>query len=185
MTSSCFSKEKFAETYKGNMMPLNASKMSVRTPFAKPLPPPSRRMPERPKTKRRKHVIEKDGEYKKLSWEKQSHLNLLNGGTYEGCLEDEVYHVLNEQQLDVEVLDEEVPEVEQVSPIPEQLSPMPQVAIVPETKDEGIADTPLSQRLLRTRRPLKRITLIQTGKKVVGKMVVGPGCSRLDPVSLE
>nr|KAJ0213062.1 hypothetical protein LSAT_V11C400179330 [Lactuca sativa] len=229
LISSWFSKEKFAETYKGNMMSLNGSKMWAKTPFAKPLPPSSRRMPERPKTKRRKHVTEKlrrkgitkepariqaspnlqrrrkkgrpvtrDETIKK----QQHHLKeneSANGwkskgkakasqpikGMNEGYLEDEVYHVLKEQQLDVEILAEEVLEVEQVPPVPEQLPPIPQVDIVLETEDEGIADIPPSQRLLRTKRPSERIALIQTGKKVVGKKVVGPGCSRLDPVSLE
>nr|KAJ0207769.1 hypothetical protein LSAT_V11C500254770 [Lactuca sativa] len=66
LISSWFSKEKFAETYKGNIRPLNGSRMWARTPYAKPLPPPARRMPGRPKTRRRKHITEKDGEYRKL-----------------------------------------------------------------------------------------------------------------------
>nr|KAJ0204703.1 hypothetical protein LSAT_V11C500278220 [Lactuca sativa] len=37
------------------------------TPYAKPLPPPARRMPGRPKTRRRKHVTKKDGEYRKIN----------------------------------------------------------------------------------------------------------------------
>ncbi|CAH1452953.1 unnamed protein product [Lactuca virosa] len=118
-----------------------------------------------------------------------------------GYSEDEVYHVLYEQHLDVEVLaevppileplHEEVPEVEQVQPVPEevpqvgQVPPVPQVDIVLETEDEGIVETPPSQRLMRTRSPSERITKIQIGMKAAGKKVVGPGRSRLDPVSLE
>ncbi|CAH1413266.1 unnamed protein product [Lactuca virosa] len=277
LTSSWFSKEKFVETYKGNIRPLNGSKMWARTPYAKPLPSPARRMPGRPKTRRRKHVTEKNGEYRKIKsvggtkicqncWEewhnkrtcknptkpqtpkekkrkgrpvtrdvamkkttastsqksqnsqhtqemdgqmdgqarcnsqkrvKQRHLNLLKGYMKllaSGYSEDEVYHVLYEQDLDVEVLaevppvletvHEEVPEVEE-DPEVEQVPHVAQVDIVPETEDEGIAETPPSQRLMRTRRPSERITKIQTGMKAVGKKVAGPGRSRLDPVSLE
>ncbi|KAL4571792.1 hypothetical protein LXL04_018557 [Taraxacum kok-saghyz] len=66
MISPWFSKGKFAETYTGNIRPLNGSRMWAKSPYSKPLPPPARRMPGRPKTKRRRHVTENDGEYKKL-----------------------------------------------------------------------------------------------------------------------
>ncbi|KAL4581763.1 hypothetical protein LXL04_006291 [Taraxacum kok-saghyz] len=66
LISSWFNKKKFAETYRGNIKPLNGSKMWPRTPYTKPLPPPYRRMPGRPKTRRRKHVTEDDSEYKKV-----------------------------------------------------------------------------------------------------------------------
>ncbi|KAL4581754.1 hypothetical protein LXL04_006282 [Taraxacum kok-saghyz] len=66
MISPWFSKGKFAETYTGNIRPLNGSRMWAKSPYSKPLPPPARRMPGRPKTKRRRHVIENDGEYKQL-----------------------------------------------------------------------------------------------------------------------
>ena len=66
MICDWFSKAKFADTYRGNIRPLNGSRMWARTPYAKPLPPPARRMPGRPKTNRMKHVIEKEGDYRKL-----------------------------------------------------------------------------------------------------------------------
>ena len=40
--------------------------MWPRTDNVKPLPPPIRRLPGRPKTRRRKHVTEESGSYKKL-----------------------------------------------------------------------------------------------------------------------
>ncbi|KAL4556354.1 hypothetical protein LXL04_039003 [Taraxacum kok-saghyz] len=40
--------------------------MWAKSPYSKPLPPPARRMRGRPKIKRRRHVTENDGEYKKL-----------------------------------------------------------------------------------------------------------------------
>ncbi|CAI9291571.1 unnamed protein product [Lactuca saligna] len=54
-------------------------------------------------------------------------------------LEDEVYHVLYEQHLDVEVppilepVHEEVLEVEKVQHVPEEVPLVPQVDVVPET----------------------------------------------------
>ncbi|CAI9294269.1 unnamed protein product [Lactuca saligna] len=233
-------------------------------------------MPGRPKTRRRKHVTEKDGEYRKLKsvggtkicqnyWEeghnkrtcknptkpqpqqekkrkgrpvtrdvamkktiastsqkiqhtqemdgqmdgqarcnskkkrvKQRHLNLLKGYMKDlkvdahateflasGYSKDEVYHLLYEQDLDVEVLAEVPPVLETMHEEVPHVEVLAEVDIVPETEDEGIVETPPSQRLMRTRRPSERITKIQTGMKVVGKKVVGPGRSRLDPVSLE
>jgi len=56
----------FKETYKGNIRPLNGSSMWAKTPYTKPLPPLARRMPGRPKTKRRRHVTEDNGGYKRL-----------------------------------------------------------------------------------------------------------------------
>lgn len=55
--------------------------MWVRKPYAKPLPPSSRRIPGRPKTKRTKHVTEKYGKYKRL---------MFVGGTkiYQNCWEE-------------------------------------------------------------------------------------------------
>ncbi|CAI9278015.1 unnamed protein product [Lactuca saligna] len=293
LISSWFSKEKFAETYKGNIKPLNGSRMWARTPYAKPLPPPARRMPGRPKTRRRKHVTEKDGEYRKLKsvggtkicqncWEeghnkrtcknptkpqpqhekkrkgrlvtrdvamkkttastsqKIQHTQEMDGkmdgqarcnsqkkgkakasqsvkGIHEGSSkyfederlqdvmlvqdlkvdahatellasgysEDEVYHLLYEQDLDVEVLVEVPPVLETVHEEVPHVEVLAEVDIVPETEDEGIVETPPSQRLMRTRRPSERITKIHTRMKAVGKKVVGPGRSRLDPVSLE
>nr|KAJ0207775.1 hypothetical protein LSAT_V11C500254240 [Lactuca sativa] len=60
--------ETLIKTYKGNMRPLNGSKMWAKTPYTKPMPPPTRRIPERSKTRRRKHVTEKEGEYKKIKF---------------------------------------------------------------------------------------------------------------------
>nr|KAJ0225030.1 hypothetical protein LSAT_V11C100038120 [Lactuca sativa] len=78
--SSWFFKEKFVETYKRNMRDLNGSKMWARTPYAKPLPPPARRMPGRPKTRRRKHVregwrVQED----KVCWRNKDMPELLGG----------------------------------------------------------------------------------------------------------
>ncbi|CAH1423187.1 unnamed protein product [Lactuca virosa] len=202
LISSWFSKEKFAETYRGNMRPLNGSKIWARKPYAKPLPPPARRMPGRPKTRRRKHVTEKDGEYKKIksvggtkicknsSEEGHSKRTYKNPskpqppkekkrkgrpltkdgkakayqfvkGIHEGSSkdfedeglqdvtlvqdlkgdahaidflasrysEDEVYHVLYEQHLDVEVLDEVPPVLE---PVHEEVLEVKQVQLVLE-----------------------------------------------------
>lgn len=64
--SDWFSKNKFVETYKGNIRPLNGSSMWAKTPYTKPLPPMARRMPGRPKTKRRKHATEDDSGYKRV-----------------------------------------------------------------------------------------------------------------------
>ena len=65
--SEWFTKKKFAETYIGNIRPLNGSNMWARAPYTKPLPPIVRRMPGRPKVKRRKHVTEVDkGGYRRI-----------------------------------------------------------------------------------------------------------------------
>ncbi|KAL4586045.1 hypothetical protein LXL04_010676 [Taraxacum kok-saghyz] len=58
--SEWFTKKKFAETYIGNIRPLNGSNMWARAPYTKPFPPIVRRMPGRPKIRRRKHVTEED-----------------------------------------------------------------------------------------------------------------------------
>ncbi|KAL4567180.1 hypothetical protein LXL04_022755 [Taraxacum kok-saghyz] len=65
--SEWFTKKKFAETYIGNIRPLNGSNMWARAPYTKPLPPIVRRMQGRPKIRRRKHVTEVDkGGYKRI-----------------------------------------------------------------------------------------------------------------------
>ena len=56
----------FVQTYRGNIRPLNGSSMWPKTNYTKPLPPIAKRMPGRPKVKRRKHVTEDDGGYKRL-----------------------------------------------------------------------------------------------------------------------
>ncbi|KAL4582672.1 hypothetical protein LXL04_007230 [Taraxacum kok-saghyz] len=65
--SEWFTKKKFAETYIGNIRPLNGSNMWAREPYTKPLPPIVRRMPGRPKIRRRSYVIKEDkGGYKRI-----------------------------------------------------------------------------------------------------------------------
>ena len=56
----------FVQTYRGNIRPLNGSSMWPKTNYTKPLPPITKRMPGRPKVKRRRHVTEDDGGYKRV-----------------------------------------------------------------------------------------------------------------------
>ncbi|CAH1425671.1 unnamed protein product [Lactuca virosa] len=237
LISSWFSKEKFAETYKGNIRPLNEkdgeyrkiksvggtkirencweeghNKRTYKNP-TKPQPTKEKKRKGRPVTrdvamKKQQHpqvkrvkivntfrkwmdrqgVIVKKGKGKAKASQSVKGIDEglqdvmmvhdLKGDEHarellaSGYSEDEVYRVLYEQHLDVEILAE----------VPPVLETMHEE--VPEV-EEGIAETPPSQRLMRTRRPSERITKIQTGMKAVGKKVVGPGRSRLDPVSLE
>nr|KAJ0209517.1 hypothetical protein LSAT_V11C400185950 [Lactuca sativa] len=53
-----FHKDKFIETYRDTMLPINGSNMWPYTEYLKPLPPLLRRMSGRPKTKRRRHASE-------------------------------------------------------------------------------------------------------------------------------
>ncbi|KAL4586511.1 hypothetical protein LXL04_011147 [Taraxacum kok-saghyz] len=53
-----FLKDTFLSCYETNIKPVNGSNMWEETPFLKPLPPMVRRMPGRPKTKRKKHRSE-------------------------------------------------------------------------------------------------------------------------------
>nr|KAJ0198923.1 hypothetical protein LSAT_V11C600306500 [Lactuca sativa] len=53
-----FQKEKFMAAYTTNISPVNGSNLWAPTDYIKPLPPLTRRMPGRPKTKRRRHVSE-------------------------------------------------------------------------------------------------------------------------------
>ncbi|CAH1447328.1 unnamed protein product [Lactuca virosa] len=53
-----YHKDKFIEIYKDNILPVNGSNMWPYTEYLKPLPPLVRRMPGRPKTKRRRHASE-------------------------------------------------------------------------------------------------------------------------------
>jgi hypothetical protein len=53
-----FLKDTFLSCYETNIKPVNGSNMWEETPFLKPLPPVVRRMPGRPKTKRKKHRSE-------------------------------------------------------------------------------------------------------------------------------
>ncbi|KAL4562655.1 hypothetical protein LXL04_026683 [Taraxacum kok-saghyz] len=62
-----FSKDMFVQTYRGNIKPLNGSSMWPKTNYTKPLPPIAKRMPGRPKVKRRRHVTEDDGVYKRVT----------------------------------------------------------------------------------------------------------------------
>ncbi|CAH1417092.1 unnamed protein product [Lactuca virosa] len=53
-----FQKQKFVAAYTTNISPVNGSNMWAPTDYIKPLPPLTRRMHGRPKTKRRRHVSE-------------------------------------------------------------------------------------------------------------------------------
>ncbi|CAH1418409.1 unnamed protein product [Lactuca virosa] len=55
-----FSKEQFLKCYSANISPVNGSNLWPQTEFINPLPPMSRRMPDRPKVNRRRHVSEND-----------------------------------------------------------------------------------------------------------------------------
>nr|KAJ0223078.1 hypothetical protein LSAT_V11C200057480 [Lactuca sativa] len=61
--NECFSKDKFIECYKSNIMPINGSNLWEQTLFQKPLPPIARRMLGRPATKRRRHSSEKETKF--------------------------------------------------------------------------------------------------------------------------
>nr|KAJ0207099.1 hypothetical protein LSAT_V11C500295270 [Lactuca sativa] len=55
---SCFQKDKYIATYNQNIQPVGGSNLWPRTEFIKPLLPPVRKMPGRPKLKRVKHASE-------------------------------------------------------------------------------------------------------------------------------
>ncbi|XP_052620946.1 uncharacterized protein LOC111915798 [Lactuca sativa] len=57
--SPWFSSEKLKESYSTFLQPMNGSNLWPKTPYEKPLPPMSRRMPGRPTVNRKKHVSEK------------------------------------------------------------------------------------------------------------------------------
>ncbi|XP_076934335.1 uncharacterized protein LOC143600567 [Bidens hawaiensis] len=65
--SDWFKVERFKETYKHYIKPVNGSKMWKSTSYIKPLPPKERRMPGRPSIKRKRHETEKQGKYKTVS----------------------------------------------------------------------------------------------------------------------
>ncbi|CAI9267434.1 unnamed protein product [Lactuca saligna] len=54
--SSWFHKDKYVAIYSQNVQPVGGSNLWLMTEFIKPLPPPVRRMPRRPKVKRVKHA---------------------------------------------------------------------------------------------------------------------------------
>ncbi|KAL4583176.1 hypothetical protein LXL04_007742 [Taraxacum kok-saghyz] len=61
---SWYHKKNYIAVYTDNILPVNGSNMWPRTEFIKPLPPLVRRMPGRPKVKRRKHATEaEDAKY--------------------------------------------------------------------------------------------------------------------------
>ena len=64
--SNWFSREKFKDTYAQNLMPANGCNLWAVSPFTKPLPPVSRRMPGRPSIKRRRHVSEVEDRHFKV-----------------------------------------------------------------------------------------------------------------------
>ena len=58
-----FSKDTFLSCYETNIKPVNGSNMWEETPFLKSLPPLVRRMPGRPKTKRKRHRSEQTSKF--------------------------------------------------------------------------------------------------------------------------
>ncbi|CAH1417771.1 unnamed protein product [Lactuca virosa] len=56
--STWFSKSNYMATYQSNILPVNGSNLWEETGYTKPLPPTARRMPRRPRVKRRRHVSE-------------------------------------------------------------------------------------------------------------------------------
>jgi len=56
----CFSKEKFLATYAHSIQPMGGSVSWPKTSYTKILPPLSRRLPGRPKTKRKKGKFEQE-----------------------------------------------------------------------------------------------------------------------------
>nr|KAJ0209475.1 hypothetical protein LSAT_V11C400207590 [Lactuca sativa] len=82
----------FVETYKGNI--INGSKMWVRKPYAKPLPPSSRRIPGRPKTKRTKHVTEKYGKYKRGKTKASQYVKGVHEGIHMDIKDEGMHDVI-------------------------------------------------------------------------------------------
>ncbi|KAL4554042.1 hypothetical protein LXL04_039842 [Taraxacum kok-saghyz] len=61
---SCFTKNSFLNTYSYSIQPMNGSTIWPNTTYTKILPPVSRRLPGRPKTKRKKGQFEKENDKK-------------------------------------------------------------------------------------------------------------------------